>query len=145
MEPMIWLILLVVLIVIEIMTMGLTTIWFAGGALIAFIAALLDASIAVQVALFLIASIILLVVTRPLAVKYLNQTRVKTNVESLIGKKVIVCERIENLHSTGHVMVNGIEWMARNRKEDEIIEKDEVVRIIRVDGAKLIVEKEGGN
>ena len=145
MEPMIWLILLVVLILIEIATMGLSTIWFAGGALVAFIAALFHAPIAVQTALFLIVSIILLIFTRPLAMKYLNQNRVRTNVESLIGKKAVVCERIENLKSCGHVMVNGIEWMARSMREDEIIEKDEVVRIVRVDGVKLIVEKEGGN
>ena len=144
MEPMIWLILLVALIVIEIITMGLSTIWFAGGALIAFIAALFRAPVAVQVALFLIVSVVLLIFTRPLAVKYLNRNRVRTNVESLIGKKAVVCEKIENLHSVGHVCVNGIEWMARSLRENEIIEKDEVVRIVRVEGAKLIVEREGG-
>lgn len=145
MEPMIWLILLVVLIVVEILTMGLTTIWFAGGALVAFLSALLGAPLPVQVGSFLIASIVLLIFTRPLAMKYLNRNRVRTNVESLIGKKAVVCENIDNLRSVGKVMVNGIEWTARSIKEDELIEKDTVVRIVRVDGVKLMVEKEGGH
>ena len=143
MEPVVWLILLVVLIIIEIITLGLSTIWFAGGALVAFIAALCHAPVPLQVVLFLIVSILLLVFTRPLAVKYLNKNRVRTNVESLIGKKAVVTETIDNILSKGHVTVNGLSWMARSREEEKIIEKDEVVRIIRVEGVKLIVEEEG--
>ncbi len=144
MEPVIWLILLVVLLVIEIITLGLSTIWFAGGAVVAFIAALLGAPTAVQVILFLIVSILLLVFTRPVAVKYLNRTRVRTNVESLIGKKAVVSETIDNMKSAGHVTVNGLEWMARSQDDGEIIEKEEIIRIVRVEGVKLIVEREGG-
>ncbi|MGI6008424.1 MAG: NfeD family protein [Ruminococcus sp.] len=140
MESVVWLILLVVLILIEIITLGLSTIWFAGGALAAFIAALFHAPVTVQVILFLVVSIILLVFTRPVAVRYLNHTRVRTNVESLIGKKAVVSETIDNIRGAGHVTVNGLEWMARSRDEG-IIEKEEIVRIIRVEGVKLIVEK----
>lgn len=128
MEPVVWLILLVVLIIIEIITLGLSTIWFAGGALVAFIAALCHAPVPLQVVLFLIVSILLLVFTRPLAVKYLNKNRVRTNVESLIGKKAVVTETIDNIQSKGHVTVNGLSWMARSREEEKIIEKDEVVQ-----------------
>jgi membrane protein implicated in regulation of membrane protease activity len=143
MDPIVWLILLVVLIIIEIITMGLSTIWFAGGALIAFVASLLGVNVVIQVVLFLVVSILLLVSTRPVAMRYLNRTRVRTNVESLIGKKAVVTERIENIHSHGQVQVNGLEWMARSLNDDVEIEKDEIVCIVRVDGVKLIVEREG--
>lgn len=145
MDPIVWLLLLVILIVIEIITLGLSTIWFAGGALAAFIASLFNAPLLVQIVLFLAVSILLLIFTRPIAVKYLNRTRVKTNVESLIGKKAVVSEKIENIRSAGHVTVNGLEWMARSLDDEEIIEKDEIVRIVRVEGVKLMVEREGGN
>ena len=87
MEMIFWLIVFVVLLVIEIATMGLTTIWFAGGALVSFLAAYIGFGVVVQVALFLIVSSLLLVLTRPIAVKFFNQERQKTNVESLIGRQ----------------------------------------------------------
>ncbi|MCH1981681.1 NfeD family protein [Ruminococcus sp. OA3] len=145
MDPIVWLILLVVLIIIEIITMGLSTIWFAGGALVAFVASLLNVNVVIQVVLFLVISILLLVSTRPVAMRYLNRTRVRTNVESLIGKKAVVTERIENIQGHGQVQVNGLEWTARSLNDDIVIEKDEIVCIVRVDGVKLIVEREGEN
>ena len=96
-ESVCWLGILIVLVIIELATLGLTTIWFAGGALIAFIASLLGASIAVQVVLFLAVSVVLLFFTRPLAMKYVNKNRIKTNVDSLIGQKAIVLTDIDNL------------------------------------------------
>lgn len=83
----IWLIALIVLIVIELATMGLTTIWFALGALVAAITAALHAPVVLQVVLFLVISIVSFIFTRPLAVKYFNRDRVRTNVESLIGRQ----------------------------------------------------------
>lgn len=80
----IWLIILVVCIVVELITMGLTTIWFAGGALIAAIAAALSLPLWLQILLFLAVSLVLLYLTRPVAVKYFNKDRVKTNAESLV-------------------------------------------------------------
>ena len=86
METMGWLIIFIVLIVIELLTMGLTTIWFAGGALAALLMSVLGFGMPVQVVVFIIVSVLLLVLTRPIAVKYFNQNRQKTNVESLIGQ-----------------------------------------------------------
>ena len=82
----IWLIVFVACIVIEIITMGLTTIWFAGGALIAAVAAALNAPLWLQIVLFIAVSLALLYFTRPVAVKYFNKDRVRTNAESLVGK-----------------------------------------------------------
>lgn len=97
----IWLIVFVACIVIEIITMGLTTIWFAGGALIAAVAAALNAPLWLQIVLFIAVSLALLYFTRPVAVKYFNKDRVRTNAESLVGKQAIVISEIDNLQGIG--------------------------------------------
>lgn len=141
MNPILWLILLIILLVIEAISLELTTIWFAGGALAAFIAALAGADVVVQVVLFLAVSIVLLVFTRPVAMRYLNRNKTPTNAESLIGEQAIVTQTINNLMGRGVVLVNGMEWTARSQENSEMIEKDTIVRILRIDGVKLIVER----
>lgn len=136
-----WLIAFVALLVIEIVTLGLTTVWFALGAIAAFLAAYVGASIGVQIVIFLIVSIVLLVVTRPIVLKYFNQKRERTNAESLIGQKAVVLETIDPIHGVGRVEVNGMEWSAKT-EESGVIEKDTIVSIKGIQGVKLIVEKE---
>ncbi len=136
-----WLILFVVLLAIEAFTLGLTTIWFAGGALIAFVAALLGASIYVQQILWLVVSILLLVLTRPIAKKYIYKRQEHTNADRLIGQEAMVCEQINNLKATGKVMLNGIEWTARTADPTVTIEKGSIIRVLRIEGVKVIVEK----
>lgn len=137
----IWLIILVACIVIEIITMGLTTIWFAGGALVAAIAAALSLPLWVQIALFLVVSLILLYLTRPVAVKYFNKDRVKTNAESLVGRQAIVISEIDNLQGIGQVTVGGQEWSARSVEDGRPVSVGSVVIIRAISGVKLIVEE----
>lgn len=141
MEMIFWLIVFVVLLLIEIATLGLTTVWFALGALAALLAAYIGFEIWVQIIVFLLVSVILLILTRPLAVRFFNQERQKTNVESLIGQKAVVREAIDTLQATGKVEVNGMEWSAKT-EESGVIEADTVVWIRGIQGVKLIVEKE---
>ncbi len=136
-----WLILFAVLLAIEAFTMGLTTIWFAGGALIAFVAALLGANIIIQQILWLVVSVILLVLTRPIAKKYIYKRQEHTNADRLIGQEAMVCEQINNLEGTGKVILNGIEWTARTADPTQSIEKGSVIRVLRIEGVKVIVEK----
>ncbi len=137
-----WLVLFVILLVIEIATMGLTTVWFAGGAIIAFILAYAGFGLPVQIIAFLLVSIILLVLTRPIAVKFFNRERQLTNAESLIGQRAVVLERIDTLHGVGRAEVNGMEWSAKTEEMGNIIEAGEVVVIDGIQGVKLIVRKE---
>ena len=139
-QSIIWLALLVVLLGVELVTLGLTTIWFAGGALAAFLVSLPGASLPVQVVLFAIVSIVLLIFTRPFAVKYVNKSRVKTNVDSLIGKTAVVTEEIHNLSAKGQVQVSGQVWTARARQNDEIIPAGTSVEVLEISGVKLIVK-----
>ena len=82
----IWLVILIVSIAVEVVTLGLTSIWFAGGALIAVVFAALSLPIWLQILVFLVISLLLMVFTRPIAVKYFNRDRVRTNVESMVGR-----------------------------------------------------------
>ena len=140
-EVTIWLAVLVVCVGIEIATMGLTTIWFAGGALVSAILAALDAPLWLQIVAFFVVSLILLYLTRPVAVKYFNKDRVKTNVESLIGRQAIVISEIDNLQGIGQVTVGGQEWSARSVKDDVQLPVGSVVVVRSVSGVKLIVEE----
>lgn len=142
MEEAFWLILFVILLIIEIFTMGLTTIWFAGGALVALILAFVGFTLPVQIIAFLLVSVLLVVLTRPIAVKYFNREREKTNADSLIGQKAVVIEQIDTLHGQGRVEVNGMEWSAKTDEIKEIIEVGEVVMIEGIQGVKLIIRKE---
>ncbi len=137
----IWLVVFVACIAIEIITMGLTTIWFAGGALVAAIGAALGAPIWLQAVFFGAVSLVLLYFTRPVAVKYFNKDRVKTNVESLVGKQAVVISEIDNLQGIGQVSVNGQEWSARTVEEGITLTEGSVVIVRAISGVKLMVEE----
>ena len=137
----VWLVILIVAICVEVGTMGLSSIWFAGGALVAVIAAALSFPVWLQIILFLAVSIVLLVFTRPLAVKYFNKDRVRTNVESMIGRQAIVVSEIDNLRGIGQVTVGGQEWSARSENEKQTMDVGTVVEIVAVNGVKLIVRE----
>lgn len=145
MQTIVWLGIFVILLIIEILTMGLTTIWFAGGALAAFGAGVIGFGLLVQVVGFIVVSVLLLVLTRPLAVKYFNQERQKTNAESLIGQQALVIEDIDTLQSVGRVEVNGQEWSAKTDEANGKIEKNRVVVIDGIQGVKLIVRDKEEN
>ena len=131
MQTIYWLVLFVILLIIEILTMGLTTIWFAAGALAAFLAGWLGFGLAVQIVVFLVVSVVLLLLTRPIAVKYFNQERQKTNAESLIGQQGLVVEEVDT--------IKGQEWSAKTDEPDGRIPKNTVVVIDGIQGVHLIV------
>ena len=135
-----WLVLLIVAIVVEVLTMGLTTIWFAGGALVAILATLLHAPIWLQVILFVAVSLLLLFFTRPVAVKYFNKDRVKTNVESMVGRQAVVTGEIDNIQGIGQVTLGRQEWSARSADDTMRIPLGSVVDVVSVSGVKLIVK-----
>ena len=142
MDPAIlWLGLVIILLIIEIATMGLTTIWFAGGAMVAFFSTFVGASAATQRTIFLVLSLALLVITRPVAIRYMRGGHVKTNADSLVGKQARVTSEINNSLQTGSAVVNGQEWTARANKDGEIYPADTLVEIRAIQGVKLIVQK----
>ena len=135
-----WLVAFVILIGIEAATMALTTIWFAGGAVFAFFAAVLGFSIQTQLVVFLIVSFILLLFTRPFAMRFVNRETVKTNVDGLIGRRAKVITKIDNNEPSGATVVDGQEWTARSMDDAVTIPVGTQVVIKEVRGVKLIVE-----
>lgn len=140
-EIIFWIGLLIIFLVVEIATVGLTSIWFAGGALVAAIICLLGGPIWLQVALFFIVSFVLLYFTRPWALKFVKPKNVKTNYEELEGKSVRILERVDNIEGTGKAMYNGMEWSARAEKDGITFEPEELAQVVRVQGVKLILRK----
>lgn len=140
-ETYVWLGILIICIVIEAATLGLTAVWFAFGALITLFISFTSIGVWGQTFIFLLTSSCLLYFTRPISIKYLKIGHTKTNYESLIGKKAIVIEDIDNYQGRGQVKVDGQIWSAKTEAK-EVIEKDSKVMINEVVGVKLIVSKE---
>lgn len=136
-----WLVLAIVFAAVELATVGLVSIWFAAGAFAALLVAVLHGNLILQVIVFLAVSIVLLVSTRLWAKKYLNSKIQKTNVDSVIGEKTRLTERVSNLDQTGKAVVLGQEWTARAAHDNEIIEQGELVEVVAVSGVKLIVKR----
>ena len=137
-----WLILTVILAVIELTTLGLITIWFAIGAAVAMLAALLGGNIWVQLIRFIIVSTGILVTVRPIASRHFNGKIKKTNIDAVIGRKLIAKTDIDNIKGTGKVDMDGSTWLAASSMDEVTIFAGEEVRVVRVSGAKLIVERE---
>jgi len=133
----IWLGLAIVLGLAEALTLGLSSIWFAIGALVSCIIAMLNGPLTLQIIAFFAVSIILMIFTRPILVDKLNIGKEKTNVDAMVDKVGIVTVDIEPL-KPGRAYINGLDWNAISK--DEIsIKKDTKVKVIAVEGVKVIV------
>ena len=142
MDSIYWLLLFILLLVIEVLTMGLTTIWFAGGALAAFLVSLVAGNILeLEVAVFIIVSVILLIFTRPLAMRYLNRKTTLTNADSVVGSIVRVTEPVNNILDQGAAQADGKVWTARGASDDLLFEEGELAVVQQIRGVKLILQK----
>ena len=133
----IWVALVIIFALIEVFTLGLTTVWFALAALVLVFLSFLNISMPVQFLIFLIISAALLVFTRPLAVKKFKMGGEKTNVDSLPGKRALVIKKIGEFEM-GEAKVNGQIWTARSDNNTEIAE-GEKCEVLRIEGVQLIV------
>ena len=138
----IWLAVFVIFLIVEITTVTLVSVWFAGGAMAAFIVNYAGCNnIWIQIAVFVVVSLVLLAVTRPLASKWVNRKLVKTNMDDIIGKKVKILEKVDNINATGMARYNGVEWTVRSNDDNIVIEEGDMVTVLEVRGVKLIVSK----
>lgn len=136
----VWLVLAILFVVAECLTVGLVSIWFAGGALVAMILAMAGANVVWQAITFLVISAVLLVATRPLVKKYLLNKKAQTNYESVIGEVAKIIETVDNYNQTGAAFANGKEWTARSTRDSVVLEKDSLAKVVAIEGVKLIVE-----
>ena len=136
-----WVVALVVFLIVEAVTAGLVSIWFVFGSLVALICAALGAAVWLQIFWFVIVSVATLVLTRPLAKRYVDSRSVATNADRSIGRAAVVTERIDNLAATGAVKLDGVVWTARSTDDAVAIETGERVTVRAIEGVKLIVER----
>lgn len=134
----VWLGLTILFGLIEAATVGLTSIWFAAGSLAAMITAAFGTNIWIQVIIFVLASAILLIFTRPLVRKFITPKIEPTNADALIGQTAMVVEPIDNDAGTGAVRIEGKVWTARS-EFGASIPKDQKVVVTRIEGVKLFV------
>lgn len=140
MVPMlVWLGLLILFALGEAVSVGLTSIWFAAGALAALVCALLNGPLWLQITLFIIVSILCLLAVRPLAKRYLNGKVQPTNVDRILGEEAQVTEDIDNIQGRGAVTIGGITWSARSQN-GEAIPTGALVKVLRIEGVKVFVE-----
>ena len=143
METVLWIALMIVFVAVEIATVGLTAIWFAGGALVALLAQLLGLNIYWQIIFFIAASAILMTVTRPWALKYFKPRLVKTNYETVLGETVCLTETVDNIKGTGTAVYKGQEWTARAYENGKTFEAGTIVAVKEIRGVTLyVVESE---
>ncbi len=134
----VWLVLLILFVVAEGASVSLVSIWFAAGALVAALAALLGAGGLTQTVLFFAVSGVLLALLRPLLKKYVNPKIQKTNVDALVGQTCTVTEEIDDLAPSGQVKVGGMVWTARSATGEKI-PAGTIVTVASVEGVKLLV------
>jgi membrane protein implicated in regulation of membrane protease activity len=133
-----WFVLLVIFAIVEAATVGLASIWFAAGALVAMLAAFFHAPLWLQVVLFLAVSFVTLLLARPLARRFLTPSYQATNADRILGQEAVVTETIDNLHGRGLVSVGGSVWTAR-AQTDQPITAGTVVKVLRIEGVKVFV------
>ncbi|MDY3972974.1 MAG: NfeD family protein [Clostridia bacterium] len=144
MEPnvIIWLIGIIVFVVLEAVTYQIVSIWFALGAVGGLIASLTGASFTVQMIVFIAVSVIFLICLRPVSRKLLKSKQEKTNVDSMLGKEVLITKEVDNLSGSGQGKVNGVVWTVKSADNSQIPENDIAV-VEKVEGVKLIVKRKG--
>jgi membrane protein implicated in regulation of membrane protease activity len=133
----IWVALVIIFALIEVFTLGLTTVWFAIAALVMVFLSFIQIPLTVQILIFLAIATLLLIFTRPLAIKKFKMGQEKTNVDSLIGKHALVVKTIGEFER-GEVKINGLIWSARSEDNTEITEGSKC-EILRIEGVQLIV------
>ncbi len=134
----IWGVVFAIMVVAELMTNQLVSIWFAAGAATAFVSVLFGANLWIQLVVFVVVSVLLLIATRPILKKFRLDKSQPTNMELDVGKKAVVIEEINNSIGKGRVKLSGVDWKAVS-DDDSVIAKDSIVTVKEVNGSKLIV------
>ena len=137
----VWLIVAGFFFILEMATTGFLVCWLGVGALLAMFLSFVIDNVVLQVVVFAIASIILILLTKPLVKKFVDKKTIPTNIDSIIGKEGMVTETIDSVKGVGQVKLSGEIWSAKSLIENEVIEKDTRVTVKKIDGVKLVVEK----
>ena len=136
----IWLIGIVVFLVLEGVSYQIVSVWFAAGAIGGLLAYVCGAPVWLQITIFIVLSLLMLAALRPLSVRLLGKHKIRTNADSLVGKSVLITQEVDNIKGTGQGKVDGMTWTVRS-ETGENIPSGEVVKVLKIEGVKLIVER----
>lgn len=136
-----WVIVAAVALVVEIISLGLSSIWFTGGGIVAAIIGYAGGPLWLQITAFIIVSTILLLIMRPLAKKHLAIGQEKTNTDSLIGRTEKILTTVDNGAGTGMLKLGDVEWRAVS-EDGSVIPEGTLVVIQKIEGTKLFVRRE---
>lgn len=138
--PIVWIGFVIFMLLCEGFTTQLVSIWFAVGALCAAVSSLITSSVLVQVIVFIVVTCGTLIATKPLVDKYRKgHKEVKTNSDRFIGQTGVMLTDIDTLEAVGQVKVSGEVWTAK-LKNPTPVKKDDKVKILAIEGVKMIVE-----
>ena len=140
MDIYLWLAVGLVSFVVELLTVGLISIWFVLGALVALLLALLDLHIAIQVVAFVVVSLICIFCFRNYWVKHLKDNFIPTNLDAYVGKEVVVFEEINDSANTGIIKINGQLWSAKSI-DGTVYAVNEKVIVDKLVGNTIYVKK----
>ena len=134
-----WIIAVVFFALVEAFTVGMVSIWFAVGALSAFVLALLDVSVILQISAFILVSVVSFLLLRKVALKSVRGSRTQTDIGRIIGKEVIITQTVDNLQNTGKAKINDVEWRVQSAT-GETIDEGKIATVEKIEGVKLIVK-----
>ncbi len=135
----IWLAVLILMVIIELVTFSLVSIWFVVGSIAALIASYAGAEAPLQIIVFLAVSAVTILFVRPIAKKYIKTNKVKTNLDNLVGKVAVVTKNISP-QLMGEVKIGAHIWSAASLEQEEI-KVGEYCEVIAIEGAHLVVKK----
>ncbi len=134
-----WIAAIILFSLIEVFTVGMVSVWFAVGSLVALIVTILNGGTTLQTLSFLIVSVLSFFLLRKLALNAVAKSKTQTNIGRLIGKEVMITQTVDNIKNTGSAKINDVEWKVRSAT-GEIINEGELVVVERIEGVKLIVK-----
>ena len=132
-----WLVIILILVIVEVVTINLTTIWYIVSGIIALISSIFTDSILIQFSIFVLIGTLLLVTTRKTLLIFFKNKNEETNLDRVVNMTGIVTEKIEN-SKYGEVKVDGKKWTAYSEKE---LEEGTLIKVLKIEGVKLKVKK----
>ncbi len=136
-----WIAVIILAVIFEAVTDQLISIWFVPGAIVGTILDYFKVDIVWQVLVFLALSLVGILFLRRFLTKFVPDRSTKTNIDAIVGEKCVVTEKIDNFAGCGQAKVNGQIWSARGLQDDDVFEVGEVLRIVAIEGVKIICKK----
>lgn len=136
-----WFLIFLILIIVEVLTINLSTVWFIIGSVFAFFSSFFTRNLNYQIIVFIVFTIISIILTKRFLTKVSNFKKINTNVDSIIGRICLVTKDINNLLNQGEIVIDKNIWSALSKDDNVIIREGTKVKICDIKGVKVIVEE----